>query len=240
MPELHTRGWSSVEIHLISYDTEKQVSEALAEKMSEYLINGGNAALAGGTSPLEAYWIFSTYRDIPWEKITMIPTDERCYPPGHAGRNDTFLRNAFGGKGCRIVSLETFFGNGRFPGNGKVEDLLPFDLTILGLGEDGHTASLFPAAPELGSIKYIASIHDSPKPPSERISLTLKALNHSRNIIFCVTGRRKRSALKLLLENNDIPAGMIRPSGKLIILADRSAFPYENKTDPGKPEIFRK
>ena len=229
-----------MEIHLISYNTGKQVSEALADRMSKYLINGGNTALAGGISPLDAYRIFSTYRDIPWKKITMIPTDERCYPPGHAGRNDTLLRNVFGRTGCSIVSLETFFENDRVPGNGKVEELLPFDLTILGLGEDGHTASLFPAAPELGSIKYIASIHDSPKPPSERISLTLKALNHSRNIIFCVTGRRKRSALKLLLENTDIPAGMIRPSDKLIILADRSAVPYENKTDPGKPEIFRK
>jgi 6-phosphogluconolactonase len=104
-----------------------------------------------------------------------------------------------------------------------------FDLILLGLGEDGHTASLFPGHPALTETRrWVTAILDSPKSPAERVSLTLPVLNNARHVIFIAAGAGKAAALVRALSvgdsSDDVPAGRVRPSrGELTWYVDGAA-----------------
>ncbi|BBN17457.1 6-phosphogluconolactonase [Marchantia polymorpha subsp. ruderalis] len=104
-----------------------------------------------------------------------------------------------------------------------------FDLILLGMGPDGHLASLFPHHPLVSKTDtWVASIEDSPKPPPERITLTLPAINAAENVAFVATGSGKADKLKLVfggdLPFGEVPAKLVSPvSGKLVWFADKPA-----------------
>ena len=92
-----------------------------------------------------------------------------------------------------------------------LDSLGDLDLILLGLGDDGHTASLFPSHPELRAEGLVTAVHDAPKPPRDRVSMTLKAINSARRVVFLVTGPGKRDAFSRAIGRRpDVPAAMVR------------------------------
>ncbi|MDD3563741.1 MAG: 6-phosphogluconolactonase [Candidatus Cloacimonetes bacterium] len=104
-----------------------------------------------------------------------------------------------------------------------------FDLILLGIGEDGHIASLFPDHPVLKEDKrLVVPVFDSPKPPAERISMTLPVINNARNVVFAVSGSGKAAILSRILGPSglqpELPAQLVKPIyGKLHWFADQAA-----------------
>ncbi len=194
-------------------------------------------ALAGGSTPKALYELLATeYRDpLDWKKVHAFFGDERTVPPDHEGSNyrmayETLLSHVPVGSVHRMrgelhpqeaaalyeEELKTFFG-----GTPR------FDLILLGIGEDGHTASLFPGTPALDVRGRWAVENPVEKLGTTRLTLTVPAINAAKRVVFLVAGEGKAEALKEILEGDaephNYPAKLIRPAGKLIWMADAAA-----------------
>jgi 6-phosphogluconolactonase len=97
----------------------------------------------------------------------------------------------------------------------------PLDLVLLGMGPDGHTASLFPGNAALDATTYVAPVFGSPKPPPQRVTLTLRALREARRVIVLASGKDKAEAVRRALAG-EVPAGMI-PGAEWFVTKDAAA-----------------
>lgn len=210
---------------LEEFDDHEAASSAAAALLAKRLEQGGTAVLAGGNTPRRAYAILRD-KALPWQRVRLIASDERCLPVGHADRNDRMIGEAFGPLGYSLVSFPAEQGAEAAARamEKQVAELVPFKVALLGLGEDGHTASLFPGQTAVaGAPTLVAPVHDSPKPPPDRVTLTLKALATAEVVAFLVTGEGKRQALASLLAGADVPAATVT-AAEVRVLADRAAL----------------
>ena len=202
-----------------------------------------SVALAGGSTPRRAYELLASeeHRDrIAWSKVHIFFGDERCVPPTHADSNYRMADEAMisllpipsqnvhrmVGEGDAIANaslyeddLQTFFDGAPWPG---------FDLVLLGMGDDGHTASLFPGTRALSERTAWVVANWVEKLSTYRITLTPPAINHAANIIFLVSGVGKDERLPEVLRGardpQRLPSQLIQPvAGTLLWLVDKAA-----------------
>jgi 6-phosphogluconolactonase len=181
-------------------------------------------ALSGGSTPEPVYRRLAMLA-FPWAETDVFFGDERCVPRDHPDSNyrmawDALLSKVparahpMAGATCDVQAYErelrTVFGPG----------VPVFDLIFLGLGPEGHTASLFPGSAALDERERLV-VHVE-RPDHERLTLTVPVLNAAKLVLFLVSGREKRGALQQLLAGGDIPAARVHAQ-TTIVLADADA-----------------
>ena len=208
--------------------TAECITTAVAARRSCYL------ALAGGETPRGCYERLARppYRDaLPWRSVFVTWSDERQVPLDDPVSNYSMARAA-------LLDHVPIPPEQVFPLIGDPTPALRrvppdasgrprFDVIHLGLGADGHTASLFPGSPALDEAKaLVAYVHDAPKPPPERLTMTLPVINAARAVLFMVQGASKRDALARVLRRNPVlPASHVQPvDGDLQFIVDKEAF----------------
>lgn len=186
-------------------------------------------AISGGETPWRALERLRP-DDLDWSLVDVFQVDERVAPAGHPARNLTRLAEVFLSR-LHVVShpmpvLATDLGRAA----GDYAETLPaaFDLVQLGLGTDGHTASLVPGDAVLDAATEVAV--SAPYPPGEmadarrRMTLTFATLDRARRILWIVTGAGKRDALAALMEGKaDIPGNRVRRD-RAVVVADDAAL----------------
>jgi len=206
-----------------------------------------SVALSGGSTPKVLYAMLiddpALRARLPWDKMQLFFSDERFVPPDHPDSNFRMASEAMISRSplqpkqvTRVrgeqrdpkqaaleyeLTIRSYFHlpNGKFP---------RFDLVLLGMGPDGHTASLFPGTKALHEKRRIAVRNWVGKFLAERITLTAPAINNAARILFLVTGADKTPALTAVLEReyapDQLPAQLIRPeNGTLLWLVDAAA-----------------
>jgi 6-phosphogluconolactonase len=198
-------------------------------------------ALSGGSSPTRAYELLAA-EPVDWSGVEVWFADERCVPPDNPESNyrlasETLLTPA--GIGSERVhrmegELDPEEAARRYTlalreDVGLRDGELPvLDLVVLGIGPDGHVASLFPGAPTLEAPQHelCLGVRDSPKPPPERVTLTLAVLRAAGRCLLLATGAGKADALSAMLAepSHHVPASLLRRE-RLTVIADDAASP---------------
>jgi len=182
--------------------------------------------LAGGSTPRALYRSLRD-ADTDWTRWHVYFGDERCVAADDAERNS-------------VMAAETLLDHVPIPPaqrhaipaelgadaaarrySDALRDVGEFDVVLLGLGEDGHAASLFPGQVAPAESDVVA-VFDAPKPPPERVSLSAARLSRTRAALFLIEGESKRDAVRRWRAGVDIPASTIRPRSGVDVLLDAS------------------
>lgn len=231
----------SVRIFEDPRDLAEAAARSFVEQAREAIENSGRfaVALAGGSTPKRAYEVlakeYGEHGDLDWSKVHAFFGDERTVPPDYEDSNylmahDALLSHVPVGSAHRMrgeldppeaaalyeEEIESFFG-----GTPR------FDLVLLGIGEDGHTASLFPGTPALDVRDRWAVENPVEKMDTVRLTLTVPVINAAKSVVFLVAGESKAEALEEILEGAadpyDYPAKLVRPSSGPVWLLDQAA-----------------
>lgn len=237
----------SQNIHI--FDTPESTARAVAEwmllKATEKVKHSlpFNVALSGGNTPKLLFQILAAdYQDsMPWHILRLFWVDERCVPPTHPDSNfgmtyENLLRqvpihdaNIFRMTGeadpqKEVMRYEQLLDNQLLKTNG----LPKLDLVLLGMGDDGHTASIFPDQMDLLDVAETVAVAVHPTSGQKRITLTGGIINSAENIVFLITGASKASVLRQIIKHEpgfeNYPASHIHPSkGSLAFYTDKAA-----------------
>jgi 6-phosphogluconolactonase len=173
--------------------------------------------LAGGTTPKRCYTLLAAM-ELSWARVTVLFGDERCLEPldpetNFQIANETLLRTA-----CPMTVHRIPGELGPDEAAAVYEPIVaagPLDLVLLGIGTDGHTASLFPGNPAVRATGHVVGVRNASKPPPERVSLTLPALRRAKRVIILAAGADKKDAIRQAFAG-EVPAGMIEHAEWLV------------------------
>lgn len=216
----------------------RQASEQIASLIDLTLAERDRVqiALCGGETPRRAYTHLGA-EHLPWERVDVLLGDERWVPPDHPDSNARMIHETLlaqePGRHASFHPVPTMADDPLHDAEAyaeALERLCPgrppcFDLMLLGLGEDGHTASLFPGTPAVSVQDRWVTLGEGKGLP--RLSLTAPVLSAARHVLFLVSGPGKRQALTRLLDADEpvdrTPARAVQPRNPVLILADASA-----------------
>jgi 6-phosphogluconolactonase len=219
-----------IEVEWWEYDTLDELADAVAGDVGfivDSAVDARNASLiavpGGGTGP--AIFPKLAGQALPWKRVTIIPTDDRIVAVDSALSNVREIARAFLPTGARVIPIASdAAGDYRLAGNAadaRLQDLpWPPDLVWLGMGEDGHTASLFPgpdlpAALDAPKARRAIGVMPDPLPseaPVARVTLTRAAILSARTIVITVTGNEKRQILEQAIadgHSSRLPIGRV-------------------------------
>lgn len=216
-----------IEIHATRAEAALTAAEAIADWLAAGLEENGQASFVGtgGSSPGPVYDLLSTL-PLPWDQIAVTLSDERWVPPTSPDSNERQLRERLmvgAAAAARFVPLWSHAPTAEEAAEAAeaaVAELFPADVVLLGMGEDGHIASLFPGSPvleegldPLGGSFVIAVPAGDPAPAMARLSLTLYALKQAFLILVLVSGEAKR---RIIEDRDDLPIhALFRAAGPM-------------------------
>ena len=235
--------------NVIAFPDANLLAEAAAERIVARLSSNSDrfaVCLTGGSSPKELYALLAGTpygNQIPWRLVHWFIGDERFVPAGDPLNNMAMARRILLDRCApaeNVHPIPTDLGNPdeaarryetelkSFYGADRLDPLRPlFDVVLMGVGSDGHTASLFPGYPALCETERwvigVPNAHVEPFVP--RITLTLPVLGSCREMLFEVSGADKRAILARVLGGEDLPAARAHALGETTWLADRAALP---------------
>jgi 6-phosphogluconolactonase len=225
------------ELEWWEFDTAAELAEQAAGDIGFIIENaveahkGARIALPGGRTPETLFKALLANKATDWSKVTLLPTDDRLVPLGDPLSNYAKLSAAFGPAGAEIVSLVDEAALGDYVEAGRLADarlgLLqwPLDLVCLGMGADGHTASIFPG-PDLEKAlagprsRRAVGVRPDPLPPEapvERVTLTAAAISSARTVMIVISGAEKRRVLEQAIKEGPLSKA---PIGRLLAEID--------------------
>jgi 6-phosphogluconolactonase len=233
---------------IVEPDAEALAQAAAERVMARIAANPGRIAicLTGGSSPKKLYQLLGSdaYRGkIPWDRAHWFIGDERFVPSSDPLNNMAMARSTFLDRNSpsgHIHPIPTNAGNPdqsaeayarelkAFYGADQLDPPQPlFDLVLMGVGPDGHTASLFPGYPAIEeNRRWVVGVPNANVAPFvPRVSLTLPALASCREMLFEIAGHDKQPILTRLLNNENLPAIRARSNGETVWLVDQAALP---------------
>lgn len=218
-----------IQIHTDLATLSQQVAQRIADLAAQAIAMRGefHLALAGGSTPRRCYE-YLRLMPLDWAHVHIYFGDERCLPEGDKERNDTMAHEALlrhvaipqANVHCIPAQLGAVAAAIEYAGTLKKIDRL--DLVLLGLGEDGHTASLFPGNPANDRLESVVAVFDAPKAPPERVSLGIGTLNAAREKWFLISGAGKHEALQQIEQGRVLPAAQVIGAEWHV---DRAAWP---------------
>lgn len=184
------------EIHIATKDYDAFAAEKVTQYLKAAIANKGKASciLPGGSSPIKMMQHLSE-STLSWKDVTIMPSDERLVPLDHPSNNaGQIQRCLMQNQACNtqlipLVSDPVQQQQG-FSEQQASQFSWPSDVTVLGMGEDGHTASLFPTTPIVNHA--LCQLAEAPVAPHQRVSLTQQALLQSKQVVLLVTSEKKR------------------------------------------------
>jgi 6-phosphogluconolactonase len=208
-------------------DAAPRAAELIAAAAREALAERGSFSLAvsGGRTPWGMLAILSDDEEMPWAKTSLFQVDERVASPGSEDRNLTHIVLALSMESQPAIRPMPVTQRDLEAAAREYEESLPerIDLVHLGLGPDGHTASLVPDDPVLEVSDRRVALTKTAYQGHYRMTLTYPALSAARQILWLVTGPAKREALsKLLAGDASIPAGRVQ-NDEMTVVADKDA-----------------
>jgi 6-phosphogluconolactonase len=202
------------------YPDSEAVSRAAADYLRDQLLacvaQNGNChiALPGGSTPGRCLELLS-HEDLPWQNIHAYLGDERCLPVGHAERNDSMIQHRLWSnidappENLHRIPAEIGPEPAAERYSDVINDIGRLDIALLGMGEDGHTASLFPGNAAMADNRAVVPVHNAPKAPADRVSLSLVTLQAAGQRVVLVTGANKRDAMMQIERGEPLPIVLI-------------------------------
>jgi 6-phosphogluconolactonase len=223
VPQSEVRWHPFAESRALLDDAHRRVIAAAGRAIDErghFVI-----VLAGGSTPRALYWNLRD-ADTDWSRWHVYFGDERCVASDDPERNsvmaaETLLDHVPIPRSQRHpIPAELGAAAAAHTYSRTLHDVGEFDLVLLGLGEDGHVASLFPGRIADSENADVVAVFDAPKPPPERVSLSASRLSRTRAALFLVEGESKHEAVRRWRAGVDIPASAIRPHSGVDVLLE--------------------